>query len=414
MKILIVSTNDIYGGAAKAAYRLHCALQENGIESQMLVMNKTGDDSTVAAVEDGSWQKVVAKIRFKLDQFIASLYKNRRDVPFSPAFFGSGAVVRKIHEIDPDIVHLHWICGGMIKVEDLKKIKKPIVWSLHDDWPFSGGCHIKWECENYKKECGVCPVLNSKREYDLSRLVLKRKENTFKKIENLTVIGLSRWIFNCSKESSLLKNRPHINLPNPINTNIFRPIDKRFAKNLWDFPVNKKMVLFGAIKGSKDLNKGFNELANALNVVGYENIELVVFGSSEPQNPPKFRFKTHYVGRLSDDVSLVSLYNACDVTVVPSLQENLSNTVMESLSCGTPVVAFDVGGNKDMIDHLCNGYLAKPFDYVDLAGGIEWVLRHGKYDDLTVAGRQKVLKNFDRKIVAKKYIELYSSILEKR
>jgi Glycosyltransferase len=142
-----------------------------------------------------------------------------------------------------------------------------------------------------------------------------------------------------------------------------------------------------------------------------KDIELVVFGSSKPKNAPDFGFKTHYLGHLGDDVSLVTLYNAVDVVVVPSLQENLSNTIMESLSCGTPVVAFDVGGNRDMIEHMINGYLAKPFDPEDLAKGIEWVLNAPNYDELCKNAREKVVREFDSIVVAKKYVELYKELL---
>jgi glycosyltransferase involved in cell wall biosynthesis len=165
------------------------------------------------------------------------------------------------------------------------------------------------------------------------------------------------------------------------------------------------------MNAASDINKGFKELSKALNKLKGENIEFVVFGSSEPQNPPKFKFKTHYLGQLHDDVSLVTLYSAVDVVVVPSLQENLSNTIMESLSCATPVVAFNVGGNSDMIDHKINGYLARPFDTTDLANGIEWVLNYPEYDRLCENAREKVVENFDSKIVAQKYIQLYVEIL---
>jgi len=137
-----------------------------------------------------------------------------------------------------------------------------------------------------------------------------------------------------------------------------------------------------------------------------------VFGSSEPNVSEGFKFKAHYLGELHDDVTLRALYSAVNVMVVPSLQENLSNAIMESLACGTPVVGFDVGGNSDMIKHQKNGYLAKPFDPTDLAIGIDWVLRATNYDELSVNARNKVLTEFDSEVVAKNYSELYASVLE--
>jgi glycosyltransferase involved in cell wall biosynthesis len=162
-----------------------------------------------------------------------------------------------------------------------------------------------------------------------------------------------------------------------------------------------------------DPRKGFKELSEALKLLEIKDVEFVIFGSSAPKNPPKFKFKTHYVGRLNDDVSLVTLYSAVDVMVVPSLQENLSNAIMESLSCATPVVGFDIGGNSDMIEHKKTGYLAKPFEPQDLAKGIEWVLNleRNEYEKLCKNAREKVLKEFDNKVIAKKYIKLYEEIL---
>ena len=268
-----------------------------------------------------------------------------------------------------------------------------------------------WSCEKYKQSCGACPVLGSQKEFDLSRRVFNRKKKAFSK-KDIVIVGLSKWLYECSKNSILLQHKKHVNIPNPIDTNVFKPLDKNHSRSLWNLPQNKKLILFGAMSATSDINKGFKELKDALHRLDKkDNIELVVFGSSKPQNAPDFGFKTHYLGHLYDDVSLVTLYSAVDVMVVPSLQENLSNAVMESLACATPVVAFDVGGNGDMIVHKENGYLAKPFEATDLKNGIEWVLNAPNYQKLSQNAREKVVREFDSKIVAKKYIDLYREIL---
>ena len=410
MKILIVNKSDIQGGAARAAYRLHKALLENGVDSKMLVQDKISDDYTVIGPTT-KVQKAIAKIRPTIDSLPVRLYKNRTKTLFSPSWLGFSGIVDKINKINPDIVHLHWICGGMMTIEDISRIKAPIIWSLHDNWAFTGGCHIKWECEKYRENCGACPRLGSQKENDLSRRVWRRKQKSFANIDNITIVGLSHWLTESSKNSSLLKNRKHITLPNPIDINIFKPFYKDKARELWNLPKDKKLVLFGAMSATSDINKGFKELSDAMEKLTSKDIELVVFGSSKPQNAPDFGFKTHYLGRLHDDVSLVTLYSAVDVMVVPSLQENLSNTIMESLACATPVVAFDVGGNSDMIEHKINGYLAKPLESDDLANGIDWVLNASNYDELCINARKKVVKEFDSKVVAKKYIKLYEEVL---
>lgn len=410
MKILIVNTNDINGGAARATYRLHKALLVQGVDSQMLVQDKISDDWTIKTTGVSKIQKGINKLRPMIDALPVKRYKNKTATLFSPSWFGFSNIVDEINKISPDIVHLHWICTGMLKIEDIAKIKAPIVWNLHDMWAFTGGCHYDENCDKYKHSCGTCPILGSNKNNDLSRKIFNRKQRVFNEIKDITIVGLSRWLNDCSKNSTLLKDKKHINLPNPINTNTFQSFDKTKSKELWNLPIDKKLILFGAIGATSDHRKGFKELSKALHKLQDKNIEFVVFGSSEPKKPQDFDFKTHYVGHLHDDVSLVTLYSAVDVMVVPSLQENLSNAIMESLSCGTPVVAFGIGGNSDMIDHKQNGYLAKHFDTDDLKNGIEWILNNN-YETLCKNAREKVLKEFDSVVVAKKYIKLYEEIL---
>lgn len=410
MKILIVNISDIHGGAARAAYRLHKSLLSAEVESQMLVQHKISDDYTVLT-EKSRFRKFFNVARSLLETVPMKFYKNRIETFFSPSWFGFSNIADKINKINPDIVHLHWINDGMLKVEDLAKIKAPIVWSLHDNWAFTGGCHIKWKCEKYKQDCGACPTLGSEKENDLSRKIFNRKEKIFSRIENMTIVGLSSWINECSKNSTLLKDKQHINLPNPINTDIYKPIHKEISRELWTLPKDKKLVLFGANSMTSDINKGFKELSEALRKLQDKDIEFVVFGSSKPKVLPNFGLKIHYLGYLNDDVSLVTLYSAVDVMIVPSLQEAFGQTASEAMSCGTPTVAFGHTGLLDIIDHQINGYLAKPFDTCDLANGIEWILNNENYDELCKNAREKVLREFNSKIVAKKYIALYESII---
>ncbi len=197
-----------------------------------------------------------------------------------------------------------------------------------------------------------------------------------------------------------------------MDANVFKPFDKNKSRDLWNLPEDKKLILFGAMSATSDTRKGFDKLSEALHQLENKDIEFVVFGSNAPKESQNFGFKTHYVGTLVDEVSLITLYSAVDVMIVPSLQENLSNAIMESLACGTPVVGFDIGGNSDMIEHRTNGYLAKPFDTTDLKDGIEWILNYENYDELCTNAREKFLKEFDSLVVSKRYIELYEDILK--
>jgi glycosyltransferase involved in cell wall biosynthesis len=410
MKILIVNTMDAYGGAARAANRLHKALLAEGIESNMLVQKKTTNDYTVVT-DTSKKAKIINILRPIIDQYPVKRYKNKTKTLFSTSNYSITDTVEFINKINPDIVHLHWVCGNMIKIEDFSKIKAPIVWSLHDMWAFTGGCHYDEECGKYMDQCGTCKVLNSSDKNDLSHKIFNKKKKVFLDKE-MYIVGLSKWIHNCAKNSMLLKDKQHINLPNPIDISIYKPIDKKVSRNLWNLPEDKKLILFGAMAPTSDIRKGFNQLREALNKLNINNIEFVIFGSDKPKDGDSFNFPTYYLGSLSDDVSLVSLYSAVDVMIVPSLQENLSNAIVESISCGTPVVAFDIGGNKDIISHKFNGYLAKPFDTDDLKDGIEWVLKNPsmiKFEENCV----NIIKTkFESTLVAKQYIELYKDILK--
>ena len=412
MRILHINASDTYGGAARAAYRLHRALSAENVDSKLLVQKKTSDDHTVMA-PISKFEKGINLFRPTLDNLPLQQYKNRTQSLFSPAWLPFSQIPKKIVQINPDIVHLHWIAGAMMSVKDLGKIDKPIVWSLHDMWAFTGGEHIDEGQQHYLDRCGNSKVLNSKKDKDLSRRGWERKRQVYAQIKDMTIVGLSNWMHQSAKSSSLLKDKHHIQLPNPINTATFAPFDRAEARRLLNLPRDKQLIFFGAMNATSDPNKGFNHIFNALKNPSFKNTELVVFGSSKPATPLHFTQHVNYLGQLHDDISLRVLYNAADVMVVPSLQENLSNAIMESLACGTPVVGFDIGGNSDMIDHKINGYLARPFDSNDLANGIEWVLNAPNYQQLCNNARDKVMSHFDSQLVAKQYIALYKEILAK-
>lgn len=413
MKILHVNTSDISGGAARAAYRIHKGLQGIGMDSKMLVQSKLNDDKTVIG-PDNKIKKGFAKLRPTLDSAAKNLFSGGSKTIFSPAWFPFSDIPSQIKAISPDIVHLHWICGGMLRIEDLKRINKPIIWTLHDMWAFTGGCHYSDDCDRFQQDCGNCPQLNRSGKNDLSRSILKRKKVAWRGL-NITFVTPSRWLAECAKKSSLFKGQHIEVIHNGIDLNLFKPIDKTIARKRWELPINKKLILFGAEKATSDHRKGFDLLYDGLKQLHAKwsgKAELVVFGSSEPKNPPDFGLPVHYLGHLHDDVGIALLYAAADVMVTPSRQDNLPNTIVEPLSCGTPVVSFDIGGMPDMIDHKLNGYLSKPFETSDLALGIEWVLSdENRHKELCIKAREKAVACFDIKKVAKQYAALYESIV---
>lgn len=413
MKFLLINTSDISGGAARAAYRIHKGLQGAGMDSKVLVQTKLSDDKNVIG-PGTKLKKGLALLRPTFDSAVKNFFTGGTKTIFSPAWLPFSDMPSQIKSIAPDIVHLHWICDAMLRIEDLKQINKPIIWTLHDMWAFTGGCHYNEGCERFQQTCGNCPQLNKNTKNDLSRSIFRRKTKAWNKFD-ITVVTPSNWLAGCAKKSSLFKGRRIEVIHNGLDLNLFKSIDKTIAREIWDLPINKKLILFGAIRSTSDQRKGFDLLYKGLNQLSAkwaENAELVVFGSSEPQNPPDFGLPVHYLGHLYDDVSLSLLYAAADVMVTPSRQDNLANTVVESLACGTPAVAFDIGGMPDMIEHQRNGYLAKPFDTSDLAAGIDWVLSdENRYErSLCLNARQKAVACFDIKKVARQYIELYESI----
>lgn len=409
MKILIVNSFDFVGGAAKAAYRLHKSLQAFGVESQMLVQVKTTDDYSVIS-DTKPFKKIISKISSFVDPLPLRRYKNR-DTYFSCNRYSFLDTVSRINSLKPDLVHLHWINHGMLNISELSSINAPLVWTLHDNWAFTGGCHIMWECTNYLEKCGHCPRLSSQKEFDLSRKNWNIKRSAYSKISNLCIVFPSRWLGDCAKKSSLLNSFNHVHLPNFLDTNLFKPIDKKTARNILNLPLEPKIVLFGAMSFTKDMNKGFDLLSEAINKLKINNLEFVVFGGKEKPGIPSFKYPAHYLGRLYDDVTLQLVYSAADVMVVPSRQENLSYAIMESLSCGTPVVAFKVGGNPDLIDHLNNGYLADSFDTTDLTNGIEWVLTNDRHSEISYNARQKIVTQFDSSILIPQFVRLYEETL---
>lgn len=407
MKVLIVSTFDQRGGAAKAAYRLHCSLLQNNIDSNMLVQLKESKNSKVATPFK-KFSRYLAKTKALLNYLPLWFYKN--DIHFSTSFTFSFDIINYINRMKPDVVHLHWIGAGMLNIEDLLKIKSPIVWTMHDNWAFTGGCHVIWDCKNYLRNCGNCPNLKSDNEFDLSRNQWLRKQNVYQNLSDLTVVGLTTWISKLAKESSLLKDKNIIKLPNSIDTSFFRPMEMAKARLKWKLPLKKKIILFGANWADRDINKGYDNLFDSINKLEGD-IEIAIFGMDSPDNSKKFKFKTHYLGYIKDESELRLLYNAANVTLIPSLQENLSNIIMESMSCGTPVVGFDIGGNSDLIEHKVNGYLAKPFDVEDFSKGIEFIFQSGNHSKLRINSRYKILSEFDHDIVSLKYRDMYHKIL---
>ncbi len=420
IKVLTINISDNDGGASRSAYRIYCSTKTTGIETLFLTKNKKLSDETVLTVESFDKHKSIKapfrwlqhKIKNKQQQAKWRLYE-KKDGFFMSDLRGS-SLHGALQKIDYDILHLHWVNLRFLDIRDLKKIKKPIVWTFHDCWAFTGICHYYYDCDAYKKTCGSCPQLNSDNKHDLSYKVWKTKMEIFSKL-NLHIVCPSNWLANSARESTMFKNIPVSVIPYPINSNYFAPGNKIESCVALNLNPTKNYILYGAMNSTKDPRKGFAEFKKAMQYFeknyNTENLEILVFGSNEKAQFGLTKIEQKDLGMLNDQ-QLLAAYRLSDVMVVPSLNENLSNIIMESLACGTPVVAFNIGGNADMIEHLKNGYLAQSLDIKDLAKGINFCLLNNADNGLSKAAREKVVRNFGTINVSDKYFKVYSEIVK--
>ena len=411
MKSVLLSTYDIQGGAARAAYRLHQGLQEIGVTSQVLVQNKTSDDSHVNGPRS-KLNKTIAFLRPGIDGFPLTLYKQRTGDRYSLGWLPENRV-QQINLIQPNIVNLHWVGSGFLQLENLRKIRQPIVWTMHDMWAFTGGCHYTDGCDRYLQKCGACPQLRSQFPMDLSRWNWTRRESLFKELD-LTIVAPSQWLVDCARESPLLRNCRVERIPYGLDLTTYQAHNKAWVRSLLKLPQDKPLILFGASDATSDRRKGFHLLAEALQKLRpmeWENMpEIVIFGASH--GALDCGFSVHYLGVLQDDLTLALAYSAADMFVAPSIQDNLPNTVLEAIACETSVVAFAVGGMPDLIESGQTGYLAQPFDTDDLARGIRWVLTTDQ--PLGQRARQVAEQRFSLTQQAYAYKDLFESLLADR
>jgi glycosyltransferase involved in cell wall biosynthesis len=414
MRVLLVNSTEDSGGASRAAHRLYRGLADAGIDAQLLTQQKNSDDPDVISSQ-GSLARGLNLLRPRIDQLPLYLYET------NPAYYYSTACLPwglQQQLTDPnraaDIVHLHWINGGFIRIETLAKIKRPLIWTLHDMWALTGGCHYNIDCTAYQQGCGHCPALNSKKQRDLSFRQFRRKQKAWQALD-LHIVTPSQWLKDSVQKSPLLQQFPCSLIPNGIDTQVFQPINKSLARSLLKLPQDKHYVLFGAIRAVSDTRKGLRYLHQALQALkarvaaDQKDIALLIFGASAPISEMlNFPYPCHYLGHLHDDISLNVVYSAADVFVAPSVQDNLPNTVMEALTCGVPAVAFDIGGMPDLIRHKHNGYLADAFNSQALAEGIRWVLSDvQRHQQLAQQAREYAVSHYSIAQIAQRYQALY-------
>lgn len=420
MKVVSINTSAGTGGAAIAALRIAEALnQMPGVEVDVLVRDGNSNFQVVSTTRS-HWKSYLNFFRFAYERLVFFLRERSPEVRFLFSIANTGEDISK-HPLvqQADVIHLHWINGGFLSLNGIKKLlalNKPIVWTLHDMWLFTGGCHHSGECTNFQQQCGNCMFLKKPYAHDISYRVWKRKQAIFSHANNLTVVTCSQWLQRRAAESSLLKNKPVHAIPNPIDTEIYRPIDKQKCREQLGLNPSKRYILFAAANVNNYF-KGFPYFVESVKMLAqqypelYHSVEILIAGKVKDAHVFKsLSLPYRMLGVVAPD-SMLMVYNAVDLYITSSLQENLPNTIMESLACGVPVVAFRVGGIPEMVEHRQNGWLAEFKSAPSLAEGIRWCLFEADYAKLSTNAREKVIGEYTYKIIAEKYLNVVKTVL---
>ena len=419
MKVVLINTSDSGGGAAIACKRLMEALTLEGIDVRMLVMTKKSQLIQIQAFKKTKYQNYLSFFRFAFERLSFLFHERDKSVrfAFSPANIGVDISTHPWIK-EADIVHIHWINGGFLSLKSLYKLlekKKHHVFTLHDMWLFTGGCHYAGDCPNFENKCQNCPFLKNPSSHDLSSKIWTKKMKLFGS-KKLNVVCCSEWLAKTAKKSSLLKNANIQNIPNPISLIDFKPKDKISIREKLQIPSNDFVILFGAAN-INDKRKGFSYLLDALNILNSQNqiisnLTIAVFGKAKDFDTSQIPFSVVNLGQISSLEKMTEVYAMADLFVLPSLEDNLPNTVMESMACGTPVVAFNIGGIPEMVEHEKTGIIVNEISADALANGILKSIQNQDINQWSCNARHKVEAEYNQQTVAQKYINVYNHIIE--
>ena len=408
MRVLIVNTSERTGGAAVAANRLMIALNNNGVKAKMLVRDKESDALTVVGLPKSPmlrwhflWERLVVFFRchFSLKHL------------FEIDLANTGSDITKLREFqEADVIHLHWINQGMLSLKGIRKILqsgKPVVWTMHDIWPATAVCHLTLDCRQFVNKCSRCRLLPNGS--TLADQIWKKKQWMLADA-SIYYVACSRWLESEAKASALLKGHKVTSIPNPIDTHIYNRCNKQEARQRLGLPADKRLILFVSQRVT-NRNKGMDYLVEACRQLDVPDAGLVILGGHAEEVVGRLPFESYPLGYVNDEHRIIDVYNAADVFVLPSLSENLPNTIMEAMACGVPCVAFRVGGIPEEIDHRQNGYVAEYRNAEDLARGIRWILTEADYDELSKNAVHKVAQNYSQQSVALKYLDVYQQAM---
>lgn len=424
LRVLLVNTSDQTGGAAIAAMRLLKALRtQRDVEVKFLCRDRQSPDSQeeIVSLEPSFWQtwKFVWE---RGEIFLANGLRKAGLFAIDTGRYGTD--ITNLPEFEEaDVIHLHWVNQAMLSLRNIRKILrsgKRVVWTMHDMWCFTGVCHYASSCENWRTRCLRCPQLHHPWRFDLSAFTFRAKQKTFRKAPKpVTFVGCSKWLASLAAEAPLLKGHKVVNIPNPIDTDFYAPAENPAAvRAKLNLPSNKRILLFTAYKVTDPI-KGFNYLTEALMLLVEENPEmreklvLVLVGKRGEEARDAFPIETRAMGYVTSRERMRELYQAADLLLMPTMMDNLPNTISESMACGTPCVAFNVGGVPQMVDTGVNGYLADYCNSLDFARGIVRILTSASYDALCRNARSKALVSYGEKIIAEKYMDIYKDAYDR-
>jgi len=412
MKIVHITTGYNHGGAAIACKRLVEAQRNIGIDANIITQEPGTHPAYVYSTTKSIFKEKINFFYHAWEKFIFLFYEKSKLIRFQFSIGNKGQNFKNNKLIkDADIIHFHWFNAGFVslkKFAQIVKTGKPIVWTLHDMWGLTGGCHYSGSCNNYQNKCGNCDYLKNPGLNDLSTKIYRKKQIIYS-TGKLYFIAPSNWLAECARQSSLLKNLPIIVIPNTVPIIEIKESQKEIRQEL-GLPIDKKLILFGAFNINHK-RKGASFLIDSLSKISEsENLELLVFGKKS-EAFSGMKFKTYFMGYSSDEKFIRKIYKAADVFVSPSTEETFGLTVAEALSVGTPAVSFNRTGVVDIIDHKKNGFLAEYKNSNQLVEGILWCLENNKDGDLSRNAIQKVDSKFSYSIVGKQFETFYKTIL---
>lgn len=375
MKILHIQ----YGmsPSGNAAFRLHVAMRNRGIDSSVLTLTSTVERSHVINFPETMLHKTVRvgvqRIHAVFSRVrLVSNHYHYHEMPLLGCEVYKHPLVK-----EADVIYLHWIADGA-SAKDIRRILslgKPVVVFLHDMWMITGGCHHSFDCKQYASGCADCNMFVAGR--SVARQQLRNKAKLFAVYDNVCFVSPSRWLMDCASRSLVTKGKRVLQIPNLVDETVFKPMDKDVARRILNLPQDKFIITFGCQSGVNNVSKGWKYFCDAVSQLPYdrEEIMLLIYGSDYDEEVQKsVKYPVQFLGPVWDEYKLVLINNASSVFVSPSLCESFGLSLLENILCNTPVISFNNTAIPEIVVAGQTGYLAHNKDVGDLRNGLEHMI----------------------------------------